>query len=120
MDDLSRYCCQNSRCPDYGRRGGENLTVCGHYGKTRPFRLLYCRICKARFSERKGTPLFNSRLPDGQAQAVLAHVAEGCGVRSTSRLVGVHRDTVTRLARLSGEHAAALHEERVAFSPSHP
>jgi LacI family transcriptional regulator len=120
MDDLSRFCCHNCDCPDHGKRGGENLSVCDHYGKNRRLRMLYCRTCKARFSERKGTPLFGCKLPDERAQAVLAHVAEGCGVRSTSRLVGVHRDTVTRLTRLSGEHARALHEELVAFSPSHP
>ena len=117
MEDLSRFCCQNSDCPDHGRRGGQNLTVCGRYGKANRFRLLYCRTCKARFSERKGTPLFNCKLPDDQAQAVLAHVSEGCGVRGTSRLVGVHRDTVTRLTRQSGEHAKALHDELVAVSP---
>ena len=119
MDDLSRFCCQNSACPDHGRRGGQNLTVCDRYGQDRSRRMLYCRTCKARFSERKGTPLFNSRLADEQAHAVLAHVAEGVGVRATSRLLGVHRDTVTRLTRLSGDHARALHDERVAFSPSH-
>jgi hypothetical protein len=27
-------------------------------------RLLYCRTCKARFSERKGTPLFQARLAE--------------------------------------------------------
>ena len=79
--------------------------------------MLYCRTCKARFSERRGTPLFNCKLPDDQARAVLAHVVEGCGVRSTSRLVGVHRDTVTRLTRMSGEHAKTLHEEWVGVSP---
>ena len=33
MEDLSRFCCQNQDCPDYGRRGHGNLTVCGRYGK---------------------------------------------------------------------------------------
>jgi len=32
MDDLSRFCCQNSECPEYGKRGGKNLSVCGRYG----------------------------------------------------------------------------------------
>ena len=53
---LSRFCCQNEDCPDYGKRGAGNLTVCGRYGKDKQRRLLYCRTCKARFSERKGTP----------------------------------------------------------------
>jgi hypothetical protein len=41
-------------------------------------------------------------------------------VRPTSRLVGVHRDTVVRLARVAGKHAHDAHDELVAFSPSHP
>ena len=120
MDDLSRFCCQNSDCRDYGRRGGENLTVSDRFGKEGRIRLLYCRTCQARFSERKGTPLFHIKLPDERSEQVLAHLAEGCGVRQTSRLVGVHRDTVTRLARRAGDHAKALHDELVAFSPWHP
>jgi hypothetical protein len=55
-EDLSRFCCQDPNCADYGKRGHGNLTIGGRYGKTRPIRLLYGRTCKARFSERKGTP----------------------------------------------------------------
>jgi transposase-like protein len=119
MDDLSRFCCQNSGCPDYGKRGGGNLSVCDRYGPEKQRRVLRCRTCKARFSERKGTALFGSTLPDEKAFAVLAHIQEGCGVRKTSRLVGVHRDTVIRYSRLAGEHARDVHEELVAFSPQH-
>ena len=83
-------------------------------------RLLRCSTCKTRFSERKGTPLFDSRLPDDAAQAVLAHVAEGVGTRKTARLVGIHPDTITRYTRLAGPHAQLLHDELVTFSPSNP
>ena len=103
MDDLSRFCCQNSECPDYGKRGSENLSVCGCYGSNKQWRMLRCRTCKARFSERKGTPLFGSALPEEKVRSILEHVAEGCGVRETGRLVGVHRDTVMRYSRLAGE-----------------
>ena len=120
MDDLSRFCCQNKDCPDHGKRGAGNLTVCGHFGKNRRIRLLYCRTCKARFSERKGTPLFQARLDESKIASVLAHVDEGCGVRKTSRLVGVNKNTVIRYSRLAGEHARALHDELVAFSPGDP
>jgi transposase-like protein len=81
-------------------------------------RLLYCRACKARFSERKGTPLFQARLGEDKILAVAAHVAEECGVRKTERLVHVARNTVIRYSRLFGQHAQALHDELVAFSPS--
>ena len=115
-DDLSRFCCQNAACPDYGQRGHGNLTVCMRYGKHRR-RLLYCRSCRARFSERKGTPLFGSQLPQDKALSVFQHIADRNGVRATARLVGVAPNTVVRYSRLAGGHARALHDEFVALSP---
>jgi transposase-like protein len=120
VDDLSRFCCLNSECPDHGVRDGENLSVCGRYGKDDSIRFLRCRSCGDRFSERKGTPLFHSCLPQEKAVSVLEHLVEGNGVRQTERLVGVHRDTVMRLARLAGGHARGVHDERVALSPPDP
>ena len=120
MDDLSRFCCLNSQCPDFGRRDAGNLTVTGRLGKSRQFRLLYCRTCRDRFSERKGTALYRCKLPEDKALAVLQHLQESCGVRQTSRLVGVNKNTVTRLAVVAGPHAQQLHDELVAFSPSDP
>ena len=117
MDDLSRFCCHNQDCRDHGQRGADNLTVCMRYGKHQHLRLLYCRSCKARFSERQGTPLFGAKLETAKMVSVLDHVSEGCGVRKTSRLIGVHRDTVSRYSLLAGEHAQDLHDVLVAFSP---
>lgn len=117
MKDLSKFCCQNKKCPNYGKRNANNLTVCGWFGKNNNIRLLYCRTCKARFSERKGTPLFRSKLCEKKAVPLLNCICEGCGVRKTERLVGVNRNTVMRYLRLAGKHAKALHDELVAFSP---
>ncbi len=117
MDDLSRFCCLNSDCPDHGKRAAGNLTVTSRYGPDKARRMLRCRTCKARFSERRGTPLFDSRLPPGKAESVLEHVAEGCGVRQTGRLCRVNRGTVGRLSRLAGGQARDLHDELVAVSP---
>ena len=117
MDDLSRFCCLNSGCPDRGKRDAGNLTVSGRYGPGQARRMLRCRTCKARFSERKGTPLFDARLPPEKVEAVLEHVAEGCGVRQTGRLCRVAPNTVARYSRLAGEHARAAHDDLVAVSP---
>ncbi len=45
---------------------------------------------------------------DKQAQ-IIAALAEGCSIRATERLTGVHRDTITRLAVRVGEGCAKLH-----------
>src|SRR5512132_1567994 len=118
MDELARFCCQNPQCVDYGKRGAGNLTACRRFGKARQLRLLYCRPCHARVSEHKGTPLFEARLPAAPVQSLLAHIAEGCGRRKTSRLVGVSRGRVARYAVLAGQHARSVPEELVAVSPA--
>jgi transposase-like protein len=117
MDDLSAFCCSNPSCVDLGKRGHGNLTVTMRYGPNKSRRLLRCRTCTTRFSERKGTPYFDTRLPTEKVTAVLAHVAEGIGTRKTARLTGVHTDTVTRYTRRAGDHAQQLHDELVPFSP---
>jgi transposase-like protein len=120
MDNLSPFCCQNPDCPDYGLRGRDNLRVGFRYGSHKHRRMLVCRTCPRRFSERKGTALFATRLPRDQAVAVVRHLQDGCGVRQTGRLVGVDKDTVGRYARAAGRHAQDTHDEVVASSPSDP
>jgi IS1 family transposase/transposase-like protein len=117
MDDLTQFCCQNSQCPDYGRRGAGNLTTTGRLGQAKQYRMLYCRTCRARFSERKGTPLYRAHLPEDKVLSILDHIHEGCGVRKTARLVKVHPDTVSRYSRAAGEHSRDAHDELVAHSP---
>jgi IS1 family transposase/transposase-like protein len=117
MDDLAQFCCQNSQCLDFGRRGAGNLTITGRLGKSKQYRLLYCRSCRDRFSERKGTPLYRSHLPEDKVTSILEHVHEGCGVLKTARLVKVHPDTVSRYGRAAGDHGRSAHDDLVAHSP---
>jgi LacI family transcriptional regulator len=114
-EDLSKFCCQNEKCDDYGKRGIGNLTVRMRYGKDKRIRLLYCRTCKERFSERKGTPFFQARLPDDKIVSIVEHVSEGCGVRKTGRLVKVNKNTVMRYSFLSGNHSKTASEELLFF-----
>ena len=118
MDDLDKFCCQNKYCPQHGVRGEKNIRVRATYGPNKT-RLLYCLICKERFSEHRGTVFFDSRLPKETVVSILEHVVEGNGMRKTSRLEDVHLQTVIRYTRLAGEHAEELHDELVAFSPQH-
>ncbi|MFH1096654.1 MAG: hypothetical protein ABH886_07990 [Candidatus Desantisbacteria bacterium] len=79
--------------------------------------MIYCQSCGAHFSERKGTVLSYARLPSEKIFSLLNHIQEGCGTRTTSRLIGVSKDTVTRYIRLEGKHSKGLHDDLVAFSP---
>jgi hypothetical protein len=119
-EDLSRFCCQNRSCELHGVRDGGNRSVYDLVGKHRNIRLLRCKSCQTRFSEHKGTPFYQSKLPHEKIIAIVEPLEEGIGTRQTARLSRVHRDTVTRLALLAGKHAPATHDELVEFSPPNP
>jgi hypothetical protein len=120
MVPIEHFCCQNSDCPHAGVRGGENLYFRGWSGKSRLIRMVYCRTCKKASSERKGTAFERSLLPADKVVSVLDHIREGCGIRPTSRLTGVSRDTISRYIALAGDQSKLHHDELVAFSPRDP
>ena len=117
---IEQFFCHNSECPDHGKRGGGNVYFRGWSGRDKQIRMVYCRSCKKSYSERKGTALERSQLPTDKVVSVLDHLREGCGVRATSRLTGVSRDTISRYIARAGDQAKNLHDELVAFSPSDP
>lgn len=52
-------------------------------------------------------------LAEDKAISVLHHLVEGCSIRSTERITGVHRDTILKLLVLVGEKCERLMDERI-------
>jgi transposase-like protein len=111
--DWSIFACPNPDCSTFGQRGGNNIRPHGWASKARNLRCLRCTACGQHFSERAGTPLFRSHLTEDQAVHIAQHLAEGNGVRPTSRLCGVSLNTVLRFAARAGGHAQAFHDAMV-------
>ena len=109
---LDSLACVNVRCELYGQAGQQNLTVRKVYGKDQ-IRYLRCQACGSEFSERKQTALWNTKVCEAKAVAVAEHLAEGCSLKGTARLVKVDASTVRRLNQRLGEHGQAFHEECV-------
>ena len=109
---LENMCCVNASCKDYGQRGRSNLRVRKIYGADR-IRYLRCASCGEEFSERKGTALFNCKIREAQAVSVIEHLDSHCGRNATARLVGVCKDTVGRLIRLSGRVSCQVHDHLI-------
>jgi hypothetical protein len=82
------------------------------YGQDQ-IRSLRCRACGSEFSERKQTALWNTKIGEAKAVAIGEHLAEGCSLKGTARLVQVDPSTVRRLNQRLGEHGQAFHDERV-------
>jgi transposase-like protein/IS1 family transposase len=76
-----------------------------------------CVPCGRTFAELQPRPLGAMRLPLGKAIVCLNMLIEGCSIRSTERLTGIHRDTILDLVTLAGERAERLLEERIQGIP---
>ena len=110
--DITTLACVNMECQLFNQRGQDNLVVRKVSSRDR-LRLLRCRRCGEEFSERRGTALFNTKLPESKAEEVIQHLDEGCSVRATARLTKVAKETVARLLRNAGRHAERFHEQQV-------
>jgi transposase-like protein len=101
--------CVNPKCDDYGVVDRGNVIVRRRYGAD-SIRFLRCRQCRTEFSERHSTPLFGLRVRHEKIVSVVSHLAEGTGIRKTSRLTGVSRDAVGRIVTRVGRHAKKVHD----------
>ncbi|HYP25537.1 MAG TPA: hypothetical protein VE262_02370 [Blastocatellia bacterium] len=72
-----------------------------------------CLTCKKTFIEPYDKPLGEMILAEDKALSVLLHLIEGCSVRSTERITGVHRDTILNLLVTVGAKCERLMEERI-------
>ncbi len=127
---IASLACTNHECPSYGQAGQGNLKE-GRVRWTRktygPDRIRYqgrirwirCLSCQSEFSERKHTPLWNSKIGESKACAIAdpanpsLQLAEGTSVRGTARLTGVTPEAIRRLAVRLGQQANCFHNQRV-------
>ena len=110
--ELDTVACFNPERQLFHRKGARNLVIRKVYGHDH-IRLLCCQTCGEEFSERRGTALFNTKLPEAKAEEVIRHLDKGCSVRATVRLVKVAKETVARLMRVTGRHALRFHDQHV-------
>jgi len=104
MTDVKNAFCPNVDCKDYGVQNHGNIAIRGKYGKNKDKDLLYCRTCGKRFASTRGTAFFGLHLSDDKIAQIIHHAAEGVGVRATSRLLDINKDTVNRVILRAGEH----------------
>jgi transposase-like protein/IS1 family transposase len=84
------------------------------FGKDRKGQQRYrCLSCKKTFVEPHVKPLGNMILAEDKALSVLKHLVEGCSIRSTERITGVHRDTILSLLEVVGQKCERLMEGRI-------
>src|SRR5512135_2047155 len=102
--------CPNPKCRQHDKKGLGNVVSNGTYRtrSTGKARLFLCRTCGKAFSSRTGTAFFDLRSPKKRVLMGLRLLAEGLGLRGTSRVLEIKLDTIRKWLAV-----AALHCEQV-------
>jgi transposase-like protein len=102
--------CPNPKCKHRGKKGLGNVVSNGTYQtrSTGKARLFLCRTCGKAFSSRTGTAFFDLRSRKKKILMGLRLLAEGLGLRATSRVLEIKLDTIRKWLAV-----AALHCEQV-------
>lgn len=108
-DDLSGFACPNEDCPDFNRFAVGNLSVCERMGKGQAIRRLYCHSCGHRFSERCGTLLAHSKLPEETVVRIVKCLGYGCSLEATADICEVDPRSVELLLSKAGPRAEDFH-----------
>lgn len=67
-------------------------------------KILRCRTCKQRFSERHSTVFFGLHTQEKTVEKIFRSLAECNGIRTTARIIGVDKMTVQRIFNKAGKH----------------
>ncbi len=108
-EDLSGFACPNEDCCDFNRFAAGNLSVCERMGKDRCIRRLYCTSCGHRFSERQGSLMAKSKLPEETVVRIVKCLGYGCSVEATADICEVDPRTVELLLSKAGSRAEDFH-----------
>jgi len=106
---LSFFACPNGQCADFNRFDAGNLSVVEWMGKGKAIRRLYCKSCGGRFSERQGSLMQDTKLPEAAVVRIVKCLAHGCSVEATADICEVDPRTVGRLLERAGPRAADFH-----------
>ena len=74
---------------------------------------LKCKQCERVTSDTAQRPLGSLRISLEQAVQVISLLAEGMGIRGTSRVTGLHQQTILNLLETAGEKCTKLLDERI-------
>ena len=106
---LSFFACPNSDCADFNRFDAGNLSIAEWMGKDKAIRRLYCKTCGRRFSEREGSLMQYTKLPQAAVVRIVKCLGHGCSVEATADICEVDTRTVQRLLEKAGKRAADFH-----------
>jgi transposase-like protein len=98
--------CQNKKCAFYRRETGKDIVRRGF--NTAGTQRYFCLHCEKYLVETKGTPMYRRRLDEKKVKQLCELLVEKNGVRSTSRLTKLNKNTVGAWLDNLAKHAAEV------------
>lgn len=108
-ESLASFACPNPDCALFNRFGAGNLSVAERMGKDKAIRRLYCNHCGHRFSERQGSLLQSTKLPEATVIRIVKCLGHGCSIEATADICEVDARSVSRMLAKAGRRAEDFH-----------
>jgi hypothetical protein len=109
----TRFSCPNPHCAQFNRSGTGNIAHRSWTGKARLIERLRCTLCHREFSEREGTLMARSKLPETTVIQLLKCQRWGVCDEGTADICAVDLKTVHRFQRVAAHRAQTHHQQAV-------
>jgi transposase-like protein len=111
--DLAMFACPNSDCDRFNQFDAGNLCVVERMGKDKSIRRLYCNHCQHRFSERQGSLMQYTKLPEAEVVRIIKCLGHGCSIEATADICAVDPRSVQRMLERAGKRAEDFHHQQL-------
>jgi transposase-like protein len=111
QDRYRQFSCPNLACARFNRPGEGNIAHRSWTGKHQQIQRLRCTVCTRKFSEREGTLMARSKLPEETVERVLKCQRWGVCDAGTADICGVDIKTVQSFQHVAAQRAQAHHEQ---------
>src|SRR5256886_642539 len=113
QERYTRFSCPNPQCPCFNRPGEGHIVHRSWTGKHKHIERLRCTACDREFSEREGTLMARSKLPEDTVIRLVKCQRWGVCDEGTADICAVDLKTVHRFQRVAAQRAEAHHRQSV-------
>jgi hypothetical protein len=113
QESYTRFSCPNPQCVRFNRPGAGNIVHRAWTGQQKHIERLRCTVCSREFSERAGTLMARSKLPEATVERLLKCQRWGVCDEGIADICAVDLKTVHRFQSLAARRAEAHHRQSV-------
>src|SRR5215216_2693826 len=112
-ESYTRFSCPNPQCVRFNRPGAGNIVHRSWTGQHKHIERLRCTVCSQEFSEREGTLMARSKLPEDTVIRLVKCQRWGVCDAGTADICAVALKTVYRFQRVAAQRAVTHHQQSV-------